>query len=99
MPPYPPVAFSKLRVLSSSILVPSFIIYMFSMMGYDKKQAKRGNWRIPERRLLTIGLVGGGLGGLMGQKKFHHKTQKPVFALCYSIGVIAMISCIYLTFK
>ncbi|MFP7309588.1 DUF1294 domain-containing protein, partial [Enterococcus faecalis] len=25
--------------------------------------------------------------------------QKPVFALCYSIGVIAMISCIYLTFK
>ena len=39
------------------------------------KQAKRGNWRIPERRLLTIGLVGGGLGGLMGQKKFHHKTQ------------------------
>jgi uncharacterized membrane protein YsdA (DUF1294 family) len=35
------------------------------MMGYDKKQAKRGDWRIPERRLLTIGLVGGGLGGLM----------------------------------
>lgn len=75
-------------------------LVLFSMMGYDKKQAKRGgDWRIPERRLLTIGLVGGGLGGLMGQKKFHHKTQKPVFALCYSIGVIAMISCIYLTFK
>ena len=63
-------------------------LVLFSMMGYDKKQAKRGDWRIPERRLLT-----------MGQKKFHHKTQKPVFALCYSIGVIAMISCIYLTFK
>lgn len=74
-------------------------LVLFSMMGYDKKQAKRGDWRIPERRLLTIGLVGGGLGGLMGQKKFHHKTQKLVFALCYSIGVIAMISCIYLTFK
>lgn len=41
-------------------------LVLFSMMGYDKKQAKRGNWRIPERRLLTIGLVGGGLGGLMG---------------------------------
>jgi uncharacterized membrane protein YsdA (DUF1294 family) len=42
-------------------LVFGFYDVLFSMMGYDKKQAKRGDWRIPERRLLTIGLVGGGL--------------------------------------
>lgn len=49
-------------------------LVLFSMMGYDKT-SKTWGLAYSERRLLTIGLVGGGLGGLMGQKKFHHKTQ------------------------
>ena len=59
----------------------------FLLFGYDKLQAKRGGWRIPEKVLLGLSLVGGGIGGLAGMLVFRHKTRKNVFWLATIVGI------------
>jgi uncharacterized membrane protein YsdA (DUF1294 family) len=63
-------------------------LYLFALMGYDKYQAVRKKWRVPEWNLLFMGLIGGGIGGLIAQRVFHHKTRKRKFYVCFIIGVI-----------
>lgn len=59
----------------------------FLLFGYDKFQAKRGGWRIPERVLLGLSLLGGGIGGLAGMLTFRHKTRKNIFYLATIVGI------------
>lgn len=49
------------------------------LMLIDKQKAIQKQWRIPEKTLLGIGLIGGSLGCIMGMRLFRHKTKKPVF--------------------
>lgn len=67
-------------------------LWLYVLMGYDKRQAKKHHRRIRERTLLLIGALGGGLGGLIGQVVFHHKTRKPRFFIWYTIGVLVILS-------
>ncbi|HQJ32570.1 MAG TPA: DUF1294 domain-containing protein [Anaerolineaceae bacterium] len=66
----------------------------FLLFGYDKFQAKRNGWRIPERVLLGLTILGGGVGGLAGMLVFRHKTRKNVFWLAAIVGIGLLI---YLT--
>lgn len=59
----------------------------FLLFGYDKFQAKRGGWRIPERVLLGLSLFGGGIGGLAGMLVFRHKTRKSIFFIATIVGI------------
>ena len=52
-------------------------------MLIDKRRAERKLWRIPEGVLMTVAVIGGSFGALVGMNAFHHKTKKPLF----SIGV------------
>lgn len=70
--------------------VKNFIIYLiviniigFLAMGIDKYKAKKGYWRIPEGTLMTICLIGGGIGTIAGMYTFRHKTKK----LKFSVGM------------
>jgi uncharacterized membrane protein YsdA (DUF1294 family) len=49
----------------------------FAACGIDKRRAENGQWRISEAQLHLIDLVGGTIGGLIGQQHFRHKTFKP----------------------
>lgn len=53
----------------------------FLIMHYDKYLAKNNMWRIPEKTLLGIAVIGGSLGCLMGMHSARHKTRKPKFAI------------------
>ena len=63
-------------------------LLLFLLMGMDKRAAKRKKWRIPERRLLILGIVGGGIGGILGILVFHHKTHRIYFTICYVVNII-----------
>lgn len=52
----------------------------FVVMGWDKACAERGQRRVPERTLLTFAAAGGGLGAVLAQRAFRHKTRKQPFA-------------------
>ena len=74
-----------------SILLSYFLglnLFLFVLMGMDKRAARRNKWRIPERRLLTLGLIGGGIGGILGMFVFHHKTHRIYFTICYVVNII-----------
>lgn len=63
-------------------------VYEFCLMGYDKRQAQKKKWRVPEANLLFIGVIGGGLGGLLGMQVFHHKMRKRKFTIGFAVGVL-----------
>ena len=47
----------------------------FLTFGADKRRAKRGAWRIPEKTLFLLAIVGGSVGAICGMHVFHHKTK------------------------
>ncbi len=51
----------------------------FLSMGADKSRAKRHAWRIPERVLIMIAILGGSIGSLAGMYLFRHKTRHAKF--------------------
>ena len=57
--------------------------------GVDKSKAQRGTWRIPEKTLILLAFLGGGIGAFAGMHLFHHKTKKNLF----KIGVPICILC------
>lgn len=65
------------------------------LMSYDKRQARRRHYRVSEATLLTIGILGGGVGGLISQQLVKHKTRKFRFYLCYLIGTFTAFAIIY----
>ena len=67
----------------SYMLIYYFIINIiaFLLYGMDKWKAKFGAWRIPEKTLLGIALLGGGLGALLGMQLFRHKTRHLSFRI------------------
>ena len=72
-----------------AINAATFILY-----GVDKHRAKKSAWRISEKTLLFLPLIGGSVGALCGMHLFHHKTRHWYFRwgipvmLLIQIGVI-----------
>lgn len=64
----------------------------FTVMYLDKRKARLGGWRIPEARLLLLGLLMGAPGLWFGMKLFRHKTQHAKFA--YGIPALWVVNCI-----
>ena len=51
------------------------------LMLVDKLKSIKNKWRIPERTLFIVALLGGSLGCMMGMRLFRHKTLKIRFWL------------------
>ena len=47
----------------------------FCLMGLDKHRARTRQWRVPEKTLFLLPLLGGSVGALLGMRMFHHKTK------------------------
>ena len=50
-------------------------VVTFALYGIDKAKARRGAWRISEKMLFLLPLLGGSIGALLGMRVFHHKTK------------------------
>lgn len=72
---------SKYSILAILIYLVVMNIIGFTIMGIDKSKAKRGAWRIPEKKLFLIAILGGSIGSLLGMKQFRHKTKHKTFTI------------------
>lgn len=60
----------------AAVNVISFIIF-----GIDKSRAKRHAWRVPEKSLFLLAVIGGSVGAIAGMYIFHHKTKHWYFVI------------------
>ena len=80
------------------VLAISYLLLLngiaFVLFGIDKLKARKGRWRIPERSLLVVALLGGSIGAWLGIKVWHHKTLHKKFSIgvpliiCLQIGLL-----------
>ncbi len=84
--------------MSSYIIIYILLINVFTFFvyGYDKNRAVKHKWRVSERTLLLLAVIGGSIGAAAGMLVFHHKTKKPKFTV--SVPVIFFVQLV-LTFK
>lgn len=90
MMPYMTLFFQILAVYTLAIN-----LMLFAAMGIDKYKARKGLWRIPEKTLFLLAILGGSVGGILGMKLFHHKTLHPQFK--YGFPAILILQLVLLT--
>lgn len=66
--------------------------------AWDKRQAGLEQWRIPEKDLLLLGLIGGSLGALIAINKLRHKSQKLSYQAKFALILLIQIGLIGLYF-
>lgn len=66
------------------------------MYGIDKWKAQGKRWRISEKMLLFIAIIGGSLGALAGMYTFHHKTLHKKFVLGVPFILVIQVIIFYL---
>lgn len=63
-------------------------IVCFVAYAADKSAALSGGWRISERNLLMLGLVGGWPGAIVAQQVLRHKSSKASFRAAFWATVV-----------
>lgn len=64
----------------------------FLLMWIDKKKAEKSRWRISEKTLIMMTILGGSIGTNIGMKVFRHKTKKPRFYIGFPVILISQIA-------
>jgi len=64
---------------------------LFVLMGVDKRRARKGRWRVRERTLFVLALLGGACGGTLGMFLFRHKTRHWTFRLIFPLLAAAQL--------
>ena len=71
----------------------------FFTMFLDKQKARRGKWRIHEKTLFLLAIIGGSLGTTLGMHTFHHKTKHWYFKFGMPLILIAQVALIVYIFS
>ena len=70
------------------IVLAAWNLFAFCLMGLDKRRAVKGGERIPEKTLLTVSFLLGGIGILFGALIWHHKTKKTKFRIGIPLSIL-----------
>ena len=71
----------------------------FILMLVDKHKARKNLWRIPEKVLFTVALLGGSLGGLAGMHFARHKTKHLLFQIGFPLLFMGQVLLIFYLWK
>ena len=71
-------------------------VVTFAVFGWDKLCAKRNMWRVPEKILLLLALLGGSVGAMAAMAIFRHKTLHLKFR--YGVPLILILQLIGLVY-
>lgn len=70
------------------------------LMMVDKYKAQKKLWRIPEKTLLGVALIGGSIGAYAGMQIFRHKTKHPQFYIGIPVILaIQLVAAAYFLFQ
>ena len=96
-PEQPTIHFEEIFSIQNILLYLLVInIFGFFIMWLDKRKAKKGSWRIPEKTLFIVTALGGGIGTIAGMYTCRHKTQKLNFVIGFPfITILEIIAIVY----
>ncbi|WP_082233634.1 DUF1294 domain-containing protein [Halobacillus massiliensis] len=66
-------------------------LFEFFLMGYDKKRAREGKWRVSEKTFWLLAAAGGAAGGFLGMYVFRHKTKHVSFVIGMPLVAVAQL--------
>ena len=66
-------------------------IISFFTYGLDKYLAIKNKRRISENSLISLSIIGGSIGSILGMFFFHHKTKKKRFLIMNPLILIVQI--------
>jgi uncharacterized membrane protein YsdA (DUF1294 family) len=89
------VVWALVTILSLVAGLPLFVAWLVGgsvatllLYGVDKRQARRGGWRVPERILYGLALAGGVAGAWAGMFLFRHKTRHVTFYVVNGVATV-----------
>jgi len=71
----------------------------FLIMLIDKQRAIHKEWRIPEKTLIGVSILGGSIGMFIGMSSFRHKTKHKKFTIGVPFILIMQICIVILYLK
>lgn len=66
-------------VLAVAVYLLAVNAATFAAFAIDKRRARTGQWRITERTLLQLAMIGGTVGAMWAGQRLRHKTYKEPF--------------------
>ena len=79
--------------------VIGYIVFMnlmgVAVMGIDKSKARKHQWRISERTLFLVSLLGGSVGTWAGMYLFRHKTKHWYFVFGMPLILVLQIGAVF----
>ncbi len=78
---------STIALIAAALAVLNLV--SFSLMAYDKRCAKAGKWRVPEKVLFLAAACFGALGGVLGMQLCRHKTRHWYFQVFFPLMLAA----------
>lgn len=75
----------------AALVLLALNLFSFALMGWDKRCARKGNRRVPEKKLFFAAGCFGALGGVLGMYVYRHKTKHWYFKLFFPLMLVAQI--------
>lgn len=82
-----------MKILLIYLLVINIVAFL--AMGLDKWKARRDKWRVPEKTLFLLVLIGGSIGGILGMTVFRHKTRHWYFRIGFPVILVLQIVAVW----
>ena len=87
---------------AENILPVIFWIYIgvISIVGFilpavDKVKAQRGKWRISEKSLFIVSVLGGSVAMYISMRLFHHKTKHKRFMIGIPVIIVLQLAAVF----
>ncbi len=80
------------ELMQPTLCVLGVNLLSFLIFGLDKLLARKQGRRVPEASLLTLGILGGSVGAMLGMLVFRHKTaarRHPAF--CWGLPLVFLL--------
>lgn len=75
-----------------TIYIALMSVVLLVMMKADKERARRNQYRISERTLWVMAILGGAIGGVIGMQLFRHKTKHLSFRFGFPLLALLDVS-------
>ncbi|MBR4283422.1 MAG: DUF1294 domain-containing protein [Anaerotignum sp.] len=89
---------TALAIILGYYIVINLVLYI--TMVIDKKRAIKDGWRIPEKNMFIMAVLGGGLGGLCAMVFKRHKNRHLDFIMVFTMtSILHMVAALLLIGK